>query len=197
MIMKADREIVLVRHGETLWSKTGRHTGRTDVPLTDEGRRQAACVGRALARLIFDHVYASPLSRARETCVLAGLGAQMVSRKELVERDYGEVDGLTTAEMQARIPGWSVWTAPLPGGESPEAVGDRSDLIIAELRAVGGRSALFGHGHSLRVLAARWLELPALDGRLFELAAGAICVLGYEHDQAVIRLWNSTQHLFV
>jgi probable phosphoglycerate mutase len=196
MIVNADREIVLVRHGETLWSKAGRHTGRTDVPLTDEGRSQAACVGRALARLIFDRVYASPLSRARETCVLAGLGAQMVSRKELVERDYGGVDGLTTAEMRARIPGWSVWTTPLPGGESAEAVGDRCDLIIAELRAAGGRSALFGHGHCLRVLAARWLDLPALDGRLFELTAAAICLLGYEHDQAVIRLWNSTQHLF-
>jgi probable phosphoglycerate mutase len=188
-------DVVLVRHGATTWSASGRHTGRTDIPLTDEGRREAVLVGRALAGQVFERVYASPLSRARDTCVLAGFGSQMVLRDELLERDYGEVDGLTTAGIRERIPGWSVWTAPLPGGETVESVGDRCDRIIADLREVGGRSAVFGHGHCLRVLAARWIGLPALDARLIELDAASISVLGYEHDQAVIRLWNSTQHL--
>lgn len=190
-----DREVVLVRHGETAWSKSGRHTGKTDVPLTEEGRRQATQIGRALAGRQFDRVFVSPLSRARDTCIVAGLGNQMVIRQELVEWDYGDVEGRTTPDMRRRVPGWTVWSGPLPGGEPIESVGTRCDRVIADLRAMGGRAAVFGHGHCLRILAARWLGLSPLDARLFELFAGAICVLGFEHDQAAIGLWNSTAHL--
>ena len=188
-------EVVLVRHGETAWSRSGRHTGTTDIPLTDEGRRQAECVGRALTGLAFDSVFVSPLSRARETCVLAGLGNQMFIRRELLEWDYGEVEGRTTGEMRERIPNWTVWSGPLPGGEPLDAVGDRCDRMVADMRAAVGRTAVFAHGHCLRILAARWLAQPAPDARFFELDAAAISVLGYEHEQAVFRLWNSTAHL--
>ena len=193
--MLLDGEIVLVRHGETAWSRSGRHTGTTDIPLTDEGRRQAECVGRALTGLAFDSVVVSPLSRARETCVLAGLGDQMVIRQELLEWDYGDVEGRTTGEMRERVPNWTVWSGPLPGGEPLDAVGDRCDRMIADMRAAVGRTAVFAHGHCLRILAARWLAQPARDARFFELDAAAISVLGYEHEQAVFRLWNSTAHL--
>ncbi len=183
-------EIVLIRHGETEWSRAKRHTGRTDVPLTERGRQEAEAVGALLADRRFSLVLSSPSSRAAETCRLAGFGAVAQERDDLAERDYGEVEGLTTAEIRTREPGWSAWTAELDGGESIEQVGARADRVLDELRAVRGDALVFSHGHLLRVLAARWLGLLPADGALFALDPATISVLGYEHDRAVLRAWN-------
>jgi broad specificity phosphatase PhoE len=184
-------ELVLVRHGETEWSRAGRHTGRTDVPLTDAGRKQAAALGASLRGREFALVLTSPLSRASETCRLAGLGEVAQERADLMEWDYGAYEGLTTPEIREERPGWTLWRDGVPGGETSEEVGARVDRVIAELRAAGGDAAIFAHGHLLRVLAARWLGLDPGDGRLFALDTATIGVLGYERETAVIRLWNS------
>lgn len=184
-------QVVLVRHGETEWSATGRHTGRTDVPLTDEGRRQAKALGRCLEGWTFALVMASPLQRATETCRLAGLGAAMHVRDDLREWDYGEYEGRTTADIRAGRPGWTLWMDGVPGGESAEQVGRRADRVIAETRATPGDVALFGHGHILRVLAARWLDLPPDRGRGFALDTATISLLGFERETSVIAGWNT------
>ncbi len=181
-------ELVLVRHGETTWSRSRRHTGRTDVPLTDVGRRQADHIGAALAELAPDRVLASPLSRAWETARLAGLAPERDD--DLREWDYGDFEGTTTAEVRARIPGWSVWTAVIPDGESVEDVGRRADRVIARLRVGGGRIALVAHAHLLRVLAARWVALPPLAGRHFVLDTATLSVLGWERETPVVVRWN-------
>lgn len=188
----ADRapEVFLVRHGETLWSRSGRHTGRTDIPLTDAGRREAAHVRAALRCLSFALVLTSPLQRAAETCRLAGSGAVAQPRDELQEWDYGAYEGRTTAEIRLEVPGWSLWREGVPDGETVEQVGERVDRVIAEIRATAGDVALFSHGHVLRALAARWLGLPPSAGRLLALDTAAISVLGYERETAVIRRWN-------
>ena len=186
-------EVVLVRHGETLWSRSGKHTGRTDVPLTEEGRRQSERVGDTLRGRRFELVLTSPLQRAAETCRLAVLGDVALVREELMEWDYGAYEGRTTVEIRADVPGWSLWRDGVPGGETATDVGSRVDRVIAEVRAVDSDVALFAHGHLLRVLAARWLGLPPTEGRLFALDPATISILGHEREMPVIRRWN--EHL--
>jgi broad specificity phosphatase PhoE len=184
-------EIVLVRHGETEWSREHRHTGRTDVPLTDAGRRQAEALEPRLADRDFERVLVSPLSRATETCELAGMGDQAERRGELVEFDYGDSEGLTTAQMRERTPGWTVWTHRTPGAETPDDVGARLQPILAELRAIDGDVAIFAHGHVLRVLAALWIGIQPAGGARLTLATGKLCTLGWEHETQAILAWNT------
>jgi broad specificity phosphatase PhoE len=183
-------EIVLVRHGETLWSRNGQHTGCTDIPLTDEGRRQSERLGDSLRGRRFALVLTSPLQRAAETCRLAGLGDVALLREELMEWDYGAYEGRTTREIRAEMPEWSLWRNGVPRGETAADVGRRVDRVIAEIGAVDRDVALFAHGHVLRVLAARWLGLPPTEGRLFALDPATISILGYERETPVIRRWN-------
>jgi broad specificity phosphatase PhoE len=183
-------EVVLVRHGETEWSRAGRHTGRTDVPLTEQGRRQAEAVGAALRDRDFALVLTSPLGRALETCRLAGFGERAKSRDELMEWDYGAYEGRTTAEVREERPGWTLWRDGVPGGETIEQVGQRVDRVLDEIRALDGEALLFAHGHVLRVLTARWLELEPDAGRLFALDPATLSMLGYERETPVIQLWN-------
>jgi broad specificity phosphatase PhoE len=186
-------EIVLVRHGETEWSRTGRHTGRTDVPLTERGREAARAVGVALEGRHFALVLTSPLARAAETCRLAGLADEAGRRDELMEWDYGAYEGRTTADIREERPRWSLWVDGVPGGESADEVGARADRVIAELRAAAGDAAVFAHGHVLRVLAARWLGLEPGAGRLLALDPATISILGYERETPVIRVWNESR----
>ena len=179
---------MLVRHGETDWSRTGRHTGRSDVPLTEEGERQARAVGEALRGRSFALVWSSPLQRARETARLAGFEPEL--RDDLAEWDYGEYDGLTTPEIREQVPDWTIWRYGAPGGESVEQLAARADRVVADLLAVEGDVLVFSHGHFLRVLTARWLGLEAADGRLFALDSGTLGALGFEREQRVIRSWN-------
>jgi broad specificity phosphatase PhoE len=184
------REIVLVRHGETEWAREERHTGRTDVPLTGEGRREAEVLGRRLAGYTFALVLTSPLRRAVDTCRLAGLGAAADVRQDLAEWDYGRYEGRTTPEIRVEAPGWSLWRDGCPGGETAADVGRRADRLIAELRPLAGDAAVFAHGHLLRVLAARWVGMPAEAGGALGLSTATISILGHEHDLSVIWLWN-------
>ncbi|MCW3069498.1 MAG: histidine phosphatase family protein [Solirubrobacterales bacterium] len=186
----APREVVLVRHAETEWSRAGRHTGRTDIPLTEGGRSAARALAGRLRRWRFARVLVSPLRRARETCELSGLGELAEVRDDLAEWDYGEYEGLTTAEIHERRPSWNLWRDGCPAGESPEQVGARADRVIAELSAVDGAVAVFSHGHMLRVLGSRWIELPPGTGARLALSAGALCILGYERETAVLAGWN-------
>jgi probable phosphoglycerate mutase len=181
-------EAVLVRHGETEWSRTGQHTGRTDLPLTPKGERQARAVGEALRGRSFALVLSSPLQRALQTARLAGFEPEL--RKELAEWDYGSYDGLTTPEIREQIPEWTVWRYGSLGGESVEQLASRADRVIEELLSVEGDVLVFSHGHFLRVLTARWLGLGAADGRLFVLDSGTLSTLGFEREQRVIRSWN-------
>jgi len=190
-------ELWLVRHGETEWSAEGRHTGRMDLPLTAHGRERAVELGKFLAGTKFAAVLCSPLRRARETCEIAGFGGVAVVDEDLRERDYGIYEGRTTPEIQAEIPGWSVWKDPIIGGESVEQVGARADGVIARALAVSGpkteetaRVALFAHAHILRILAARWIGLGPSDGSLFALGTGSVSVLGWERETRVIQSWN-------
>jgi probable phosphoglycerate mutase len=184
-------EIVLVRHGQTEWSRTMRHTGRTDVPLTDVGRDEARALATRLSERDFSRVLVSPLSRAMETCELAGLGARAEPREELLELDYGEYEGLTTAEIRETVPGWTVWTHGSPGGETVDEAGSRVDPVIAELAAAEGDIAVVAHGHLLRILAARWAEQPAAFGARLALATGTLSVLGWERETRCVRSWNA------
>ena len=180
--------MVVVRHGETEWSRTGRHTGRSDIPLTENGERQARAVGEALRGREFALVVSSPLIRARETARLAGFAPEL--RDDLAEWDYGEYDGLTTPQIREQVPDWTIWGYGAVGGESVEQLAARADRVVAELLAVDGDVLVFSHGHFLRVLTARWLGLGAADGRLFALDSGTLSTLGFERDQRVIRSWN-------
>jgi broad specificity phosphatase PhoE len=184
-------EIVLVRHGETEWSRDLRHTGRTDVPLTDEGRRQAERLRGALGEWSFTRVLASPLGRAVDTCRLAGLGDWAELSDVLLEWDYGEYEGLTTAQIRERRPGWNLWRDGCPGGETAADMGARVDPLVAELKASEGDVVVFAHGHLLRVLAARWVELPPEAGARLWLATATISVLGFERETATLRRWNA------
>jgi broad specificity phosphatase PhoE len=183
-------EVVLVRHGETEWSRDGRHTGRTDIPLTERGRLQAQAVGAALGGREFALVLTSPLTRAAETCRLAGFGDRAEKRDELKEWNYGDYEGRTTPEIREERPRWSLWRDGAPGGETSAEVGSRVDGVIAEARSAAGDVLLFAHGHLLRVLAARWLGLKPAEGRLFALDPATLSILGYERETPVIRLWN-------
>ena len=191
----AERRVWLVRHGETEWSKSGQHTGRTDIALTETGRRQAVALGRHLGHRPFALVLTSPLARARETCKLAGYGDAAQASDDLLEWDYGVYEGRTTREIQAEQPGWSIWTATIAKGEAVEHVGERVRRVIDGAAAAPGDVALFAHAHVLRILAACWLGLPPAGGRLFALGTAAISVLGYEHETRVISVWNQDWRL--
>jgi len=187
----AGNDIVLVRHGETEWSASGRHTSFTDVPLTELGREQASALRARLAPMTFALVSSSPRRRACETCDLAGLGAQVKVDDDLAEWDYGEYEGRTTAEIRVDAPGWTIFTGDPPGGETAAQVGARADRVIARAAAADGPVALFSHGHFLRVLGARWVGLAVADGRLLGLDTATLSVLGHERDQRVLRTWNA------
>ena len=183
-------EIYLARHGETEWSLSGRHTGTSDIPLTDNGRRHAKALASRLEGHEFASVFSSPLGRALETCRLAGLGDRGIERPELVEWNYGEYEGKTTVEIRETVPGWTIWTHETPGGETPAEVGARCDAMIEELLGVEGDVVLFAHGHILRVLGARWIDLPPEQGARLALSTGTLSILGWERDSRVLQLWN-------
>jgi broad specificity phosphatase PhoE len=183
-------EAVLVRHAETEWSLDGRHTGRTDIPLTEHGRAVAAGLPERLRPWSFDLVLVSPLTRARETCELAGLSADAELRDDLLEWDYGDYEGLTTAEIVTERPGWQLWRDGCPGGESATDVGVRADRVVAEIISSHANVAVFSHGHMLRVLGARWIALDASVGGRLGLSTAALCVLGHERETPVIARWN-------
>jgi len=187
--------LVLVRHGETEWSATGRHTSVTDVPLTDGGRRAAARVRARLAGFEFALVLVSPRARARDTAELAGLGERAEVDENLAEFAYGEYEGRTTADIREERPGWSLWDDGAPGGETAAQVGARADRVIERAAAVDGDVAAFAHGHLLRVLGARWIGLDATYGGNLGLDTGAVCELSYERERRAIWVWNDTSHL--
>ena len=180
----------VIRHAETAWSLNGRHTGTTDIPLTDDGRRLAERLRPVLAKEQFTRVFVSPMQRARETCELAGLGDAAIIDLDLVEWNYGEYEGLTAKQIDQRAPGWLIFRDGCPGGESPNQIAARVDRVITRVRAAEGDVALFGHGHLLRVLAARWIGLPVGVGEHFMLDTGTLCVLGCYHELPAIRVWN-------
>jgi probable phosphoglycerate mutase len=182
--------VFAIRHGETAWSLSGQHTGTTDIPLTDNGRRLAERMRPVLAKEAFALVLCSPMQRARETCELAGLGNKALMDHDLAEWNYGEYEGLTPRQIHESAPGWLIFRDGCPGGESPEEVAARADRVIARARAAEGDAALFAHGHVLRVLAARWIGLPAGSGQHFLLDTGTLCVLGYYRDIPAVKVWN-------
>jgi broad specificity phosphatase PhoE len=190
MSSERSQQVVLVRHGETDWSAHMRHTGRTDVPLTEEGRHQAEWVGRALRGRRFALVLTSPLKRAAETAWLTGFGELAQARDDLMEWDYGDYEGRTTLDIRREVPDWTIWSYGAKNGETPEQVAARADRVLAEVRAVDGDVLIFGHGHCLRVLTARWLGLGPTEGRLFALDPATISALGYERETPVILSWN-------
>jgi broad specificity phosphatase PhoE len=190
--MPGTEQIYLARHGQTEWSLNGRHTGHTDIPLTDEGREQAAALAPALADLEPALVLTSPLSRAAETCRLAGLGDRGVEEPGLMEWDYGDYEGLTSEQISEDVPGWTIFEHGAAGGESPEDVAARADAVIARLAAVDGLSVVFAHGHILRMLGARWIGLPPSGGARLSLSTATLSVLGVEHDVRAIARWNAT-----
>lgn len=183
--------IWLLRHGETEWSRSGQHTGRSDIAMTAEGERQAATLAARLAAQRFALVLSSPLRRARDTARLAGYGVAEIT-DDLREWDYGAYEGRTTADIRRDRPGWSVWTGGVPGGETVDEVGARMQRVIERARGAGGDVAVFGHAHALRILAACWLGLPPTHGRYFKLDPASISVLGYERETPVIVRWNAT-----
>lgn len=180
----------LVRHGETEWSRNRLHTSVTDVPLTAAGVAAGRQLGRRLAGHAFGLVLTSPRLRARQTAELAGFPDAVVV-DDLVEWSYGDYEGISTDEIRRSDPGWTIWSHPVPGGESGAEVGERADRVIARVRGADGDSLLFGHAHALRVLAARWLGQPVADGRRYRLDTGALSVLGYERETPVIERWNA------
>ena len=183
--------VFVIRHGETAWSLSGRHTGTTDLPLTDNGRRLAERMGLALKETDFGLVLVSGMLRARQTCELAGLGGKAIIDNDLMEWNYGEYEGLTPSQIEKLSPGWLVFRDGCPGGETPDQVGARADRVIARARAVPGDVALFAHGHILRVLAARWIGLAPLDGQRFLLDTGRLSILGDYRGVPAIRIWNA------
>ena len=189
--------VYLARHGETAWSLSGQHTGLTDLPLTERGQENARMLGGRLRGLQFSKVFTSPLQRAALTCKLAGFGAVAETDPDLVEWNYGEYEGLRTAEILAKRPDWQLFRDGCPGGESPEQIGARADRVVKRLRAINGNVLLFSSGHFLRTLAARWLGLEPAAGRLFVLGTASLSALGYENSLArpAIKIWNDTSHL--
>lgn len=184
-------ELYLCRHGETEWSRSGKHTGKADVPLTETGKKQALLLRKRLQGVSFEAVLTSPRKRAVDTC--EGLGAS--PEPLLAEWDYGDFEGLTTVQILATHPDWDLFTQGTPGGESPEQIGKRADQLLQKLAPYRGKIALFSHGHFLRVLAARYLGLPVHDARLFLLSVSSLSILGHERATPAIALWNDTHHL--
>jgi broad specificity phosphatase PhoE len=182
--------IYLIRHGETEWAKSGRHTGLTDIPLTDAGREQAGFLLPIFDDVKFVSILSSPLRRALETAKLAGLSSQVEVDKELREWDYGDYEGLTTKQIRERAPGWSIWTHPCPNGETIDHISQRADRVLAKLRLNEGNVAIFSHGHFLRVLVCRWIGLSADQGRHFLLGTSTLSILAYENEVPVINTWN-------
>lgn len=193
-----EQRIVLVRHAQTAWTLTGQHTGKTDLPLTEQGRVLTQRLRERLGRERFARVLTSPLQRASETCRIAGFAAEAEFRDDLVEWDYGAYDGRTTAEIRNDAPGWDLWRDGAPGGESPADVMHRTDRLVADLLDMcehGGDVLVFGHGHALTALTVRWLELPIAHGRHFRLGTGSVSVLGWKREVRVLELWNDRVHL--
>jgi probable phosphoglycerate mutase len=187
----AVQEVFLIRHGETEWSLNGRHTGTSDIPLTENGRQVARLWQTYAATRTFALVLSSPLQRARQTCELAGLAAQAQIEEDLKEWDYGDYEGLTPQQIRAVQPEWLIFRDGCPGGESPEQVGTRVDRVIARIRATAGNVAVFAHGHVLRVFGARWLGLPASTGSRFLLETATLCVLSSYHAVPAVKRWNA------
>jgi broad specificity phosphatase PhoE len=186
-----EQKVYLLRHGETEWSLNGQHTGVTDIPLTENGRTVARLLQPVLAEETFTLVLTSPLQRARETCELAGLGKQATIESDLIEWNYGEYEGLKTEQIRLTRPGWSVFRDGCPGGESPEQVAARADRVLTKVRATEGNVALFAHGHILRVLAARWINLSANYGEHFLLDTATLNVLNYYRESPAFKIWNA------
>jgi broad specificity phosphatase PhoE len=189
--------VYLARHGETVWSLSGQHTGLTDLPLTDRGERNARRLADRLKGLSFNRVFTSPLQRAVRTCELAGFGGQAEVDRDLVEWNYGEYEGRRTEDIRAERPDWQLFRDGCPGGESPGQVGARADRVVKRLREIAGSVLIFSSGHFLRVLSARWLGLEALAGKYLLLSTASLSTLGYEHNlsQPVVQLWNDTNHV--
>jgi probable phosphoglycerate mutase len=189
--------VYTARHGETAWSLSGQHTGLTDLPLTPRGEQNAQQLGKRLRGMEFARVFTSPLQRAAKTCELAGFGIRAEVLPDLVEWNYGEYEGRTTAAIHAGRPAWMLFHDGCPGGESPQEVGARADRVVSVVRHAGGNVLLFSSGHFLRVLAARWLGLSADTGKYLLLSTASLSILGYEHNlsEPVIRLWNDTRHV--
>ena len=186
-----EQKVYLLRHGETEWSLNGRHTGVTDIPLTENGRIAARLLTPSLGKVTFTLVLTSPLQRARETCELAGLGQFANVEPDLIEWNYGEYEGLTTEQIRSTRPGWSVFRDGCPGGESPEQVGARADRVITKVRTAAGNVALFGHGHFTRVLATRWINLSANYGENFLLDTATLNILSYYRESPAFQIWNA------
>jgi broad specificity phosphatase PhoE len=187
----------LARHGETAWSLSGQHTGRTDLPLTERGERNARALGERLQGVSFARVFTSPLQRATRTCELAGFADRAEIDRDLLEWDYGDYEGRRTSEIHEERPDWQLFRDGCPGGESPKDIGARADRVVTRVRAVEGNVLIFSSGHFLRVFAARWLGLEVAIGRCFMLSTASLSAVGYEHNlsQPVIRLWDDTRHV--
>jgi broad specificity phosphatase PhoE len=186
-------DVWLVRHGETEWSASGRHTGRTDVPLTEQGEAQARSLASLLDPARFALVVCSPRQRARDTCRLAGFTDDVTFTDDVVEWDYGEYEGRTTTDIRKEAPGWSLWRDGVPDGETAIEIGARADRVIERLRGAHGDSIVFSHGHFLRVFGARWIALKPTDGERFALSPATISILGWEREVPVFERWNATQ----
>ena len=189
------KQTYLIRHGETEWSLSGRHTGITDIPLTKNGQMQAKTVGKRLSDHPFEAIFTSPLQRALHTCELSGLSKKAEVDPDLIEWNYGDFEGLTTEEIRKKQPDWTIFSDGAPHGESVADISTRAIRMLAKIHSFQGDVALFSHGHFLRVLAVMWLHLPAYDGKLFSLFPSSISILGYEHSNAVLISWNDTAHL--
>ena len=189
--------VYLARHGETAWSLSGQHTGLTDLPLTERGERNARSLGERLRGLTFARIFTSPLQRARRTCELAGFGDRAEIDSDLVEWNYGDFEGRTSADIHQERPGWHIFRDGCPGGETPAQVDARADRVVRRVRAVQGDVLLFSSAHFLRVLAPRWLGLEPAAGRFLVLSTASLSALGYEHNltEPVIRLWDDTRHV--
>jgi probable phosphoglycerate mutase len=185
-----ERQFYLIRHGETEWAREGRHTGRTDIPLTETGRDQAGFLQPVFEDVTFEAILSSPLQRALETAKLAGLGHRVELLDDLREFDYGDYEGITTAQIRQKVPGWTVWSHGCPNGECAADVRQRADRIVARLHQATGHVAIFSHGHFLRVLAARWIDLPPESGRHFLLGTSTLSILGFEYEYTVVKTWN-------
>lgn len=190
-------KVFLARHGQTAWSLSHQHTGLTDIPLTPKGEAEALSLARRLNEETFSNVFTSPLQRAKHTCELAGFGKVAAELPDLVEWDYGQYEGLTTKAIQQKQPDWNVFHHGSPGGESVQQIADRADRVIQKLLDCQGQVLLFSHGHFLRVLAARWIEMPVSTGRSLALDTASLSILHHEHDgkDRVIRMWNQCPHL--